>query len=69
VAHLSASLGRPTWLVLPHAPDWRWQLERTDSPWYASMRLFRQAQATQWTEALQSIAHELSRFLLLGDKI
>ena len=42
VAHLSAALGRPTWILLPHTPDYRWLLDRDDSPWYPSARLFRQ---------------------------
>jgi len=63
VAHLSASLRRPTWLVLPFAPDWRWQLGRTDSPWYPSMRLFRQSQPGEWADVLQSLSHALEDFL------
>ena len=39
VAHLAGALGRPTWILLPFAPDWRWLLERTDSPWYPTARL------------------------------
>ncbi len=45
-AHLAGALGIPTWVLLPFAPDWRWQLDRDDSPWYPAMRLFRQA--TGW---------------------
>ena len=45
IAHLAAALGRPTWILLPYAPDWRWQLDRTDSPWYPTARLFRQPTA------------------------
>jgi ADP-heptose:LPS heptosyltransferase len=41
VIHLSAALGQPTWVPLPPNPDWRWLLEREDSPWYPTMRLFR----------------------------
>ena len=42
VAHLSGALGRPTWVLLPFRPDWRWLLDRRDSPWYSSMKLYRQ---------------------------
>ena len=43
VAHLSAALGRPTWILLPYTPDYRWLLDRDDSPWYPTARLFRQS--------------------------
>ncbi|MCX8520209.1 MAG: tetratricopeptide repeat protein [Rhodoferax sp.] len=56
VAHLSAALGKPTWLLLPFAPDWRWLLERSDSPWYPTMRLFRQTADCQWQPVLQAVA-------------
>jgi hypothetical protein len=42
VAHLAGALAKPVWLLLPYAPDWRWLLDRDDSPWYPTMRLFRQ---------------------------
>ena len=59
VAHLSAALGKPTWLLLPYAPDWRWLLERTDSPWYPSMQLFRQSADCQWQPVLQALAQAM----------
>jgi FkbM family methyltransferase len=50
VAHLSGALGKPTWTLLPAIPDWRWLLNREDSPWYPTMRLFRQSQPNDWAE-------------------
>jgi tetratricopeptide (TPR) repeat protein len=57
VAHLAASMGKPVWLLLAFVLDWRWLRERTDTPWYPSMRLFRQPRAGDWaavTEALRA---------------
>jgi hypothetical protein len=58
-AHLAGALARPVWLALPAAPDWRWQLERVDSPWYPSMRLFRQQTLGDWAEVFARIATAL----------
>jgi hypothetical protein len=48
MAHLAGGLGKPVWIALPHLPDWRWFIKRSDSPWYDSARLFRQASAGDW---------------------
>jgi len=62
VAHLAGALGKPVWILLPRAPDWRWLLERDDSPWYPSARLFRQPRSGEWDGVLQRVAEELQRF-------
>jgi hypothetical protein len=59
VAHLAGALGKPVWLLLPFAPDWRWLLERDDSPWYPGMRLFRQTRPGDWGSVMERIATEL----------
>jgi len=55
VAHLAGTLGRPVWTLLNYAADWRWMLERSDSPWYPSMRLFRQPRPGDWTTTLLTV--------------
>jgi ADP-heptose:LPS heptosyltransferase len=59
VAHLAAALGKPVWMLVPFVPDWRWMLERGDSPWYPTMRLFRQPARGEWTEPISRIAEAL----------
>jgi tetratricopeptide (TPR) repeat protein len=59
VAHLAGALGAPTWTLLPFVPDWRWLLERSDCPWYPTMRLYRQSQPGEWTDVVARIAHDL----------
>nr|WP_245939706.1 tetratricopeptide repeat-containing glycosyltransferase family protein [Stenomitos frigidus] len=60
VAHLAGALGKPVWLLLSVAPDWRWLLERDDSPWYPTMRLFRQRQRGSWQGVFERVAAELA---------
>lgn len=60
VAHLAGALGVPTAILLPHVPDWRWHLQRADSPWYPSARLFRQQHLGQWEPVVEEIVGILS---------
>ena len=60
VAHLAGAIEKPTWLLLPHIPDWRWQLGRPDSPWYPTMRLFRQTKRGDWAGVIDRIAADLN---------
>ena len=59
-AHLAGAIGRPVWTLLQFVPDWRWGLEREDTPWYPSMKLFRQAKAGEWDPVIRRVAEELS---------
>lgn len=61
VAHLAASLGIRVWVLLSFSPDWRWLLEREDSPWYAPMRLFRQRAAGDWAGVAARVREELTK--------
>ena len=61
--HLSAALGKPTWVLLPLVPDWRWLLEGTNSAWYPSVQLFRQKAWGEWNPALEAIKIKLSEFV------
>ena len=60
VAHLAGALGKPTWVLLPFVPDWRWMLDREDTPWYPTMRLFRQSQAKDWSQVFVSVREALA---------
>ena len=60
VAHLAAALGKPTWIMLPHCPEWRWLHERADTPWYDCVRLFRQPSAGDWDSVMRTVTQALS---------
>jgi Flp pilus assembly protein TadD len=60
VAHLAGAMGRPTWVLLPSIADWRWMRERSDSPWYPTMRLIRQKARGDWEGAVQVLAAQLA---------
>lgn len=59
VAHLAGALGKPVWVLLPFSPDWRWLLGREDSPWYPTMRLFRQQRAKEWEPVIAEVRKQL----------
>jgi len=61
VAHLAGALAKPVWTLLPNSPDWRWLLHRTDTPWYPTMRLFRQPRSGGWQPVVTTVAAELQR--------
>ena len=63
VAHLAGALARPVWTLLHYAPDWRWMLERSDSPWYPTMRLFRQKQPGDWQGVMVEVKKALQEML------
>lgn len=62
VAHLAGSLGTPVWMLIPFAPDWRWLLKRDDSPWYPTMRLFRQQVAGVWESVMEEVGAALRQW-------
>ncbi|MGL5196240.1 MAG: tetratricopeptide repeat protein, partial [Chroococcales cyanobacterium] len=63
VAHLAGALGKSVWVVLSYAPDWRWLRDRTDSPWYPTMRLFRQEERGDWQGVFDEVAQSLTEVL------
>ncbi len=72
VVHLAGAIGRPVWALLHSAPDWRWWLKRTDSPWYPGMRLFRQSKLNDWTvvfnQVKEALLQEVDKLNLLSAK-
>jgi len=63
VVHLAGAMGRPVWVLVPRVPDWRWMLDRDDSPWYPSARLFRQPVGCDWESVIQRVTDELGAML------
>jgi Flp pilus assembly protein TadD len=63
MGHLAGALGKPVWIMIPKAADWRWMLEREDSPWYPTARLFRQARPGEWDAVLERVAGALAQEL------
>ncbi len=61
VAHLAAAFGRPTWILLPYTPDYRWLLDRDDSPWYPTVRLFRQDETRNYEVVIERVGAELAK--------
>lgn len=59
VAHLAGAIGKPVWTLIPFVPDWRWMLNREDSPWYPTMRLFRQSTRGDWKSVVANIAYNI----------
>jgi len=63
VAHLAGAMGKPVWLILPYAPDWRWLMDRTDTPWYPTMRIFRQPSPGDWEGAINMLKRSLQYWI------
>ena len=62
-AHVAGALGKPVWVLLQHAADWRWMTERSDSPWYPTVRLFRQRRPSNWVSVLEEVQSALPEFM------
>ena len=63
VAHLAGAIGRPTWVALKQTPDWRWMLDRPDSPWYPTITLYRQKSRGDWVDVFDTIERDLRSLL------
>ena len=59
IAHLAGALGKPTWILLPYSPDWRWFIDREDSPWYPTAKLYRQKTQSDWDEVIERVRIDL----------
>lgn len=69
VAHLAATLGKETWILLPYVPDWRWLMDKSDTPWYSTVRLFRQEKIGDWKSLFQQVALALQQYLSTQNKV
>jgi hypothetical protein len=65
VAHLAGMLGKPTWVLLPFIPDWRWLLDRDDNPWYPSAKLYRQEKVGDWKSVLEKVKNDIGQNVLI----
>ena len=65
VAHLAGALAKPVWMLTPNPPDWRWRLQGEDSPWYPTMRLFRQTRPGEWQSVIASVSSALAQLAKL----
>jgi ADP-heptose:LPS heptosyltransferase len=68
IGHLSGALGKPVWIMLSKASDWRWLIGRPDSPWYPTVRLFRQPQPGEWDTVITDVTEALSAHLASGER-
>ncbi|WP_448572759.1 tetratricopeptide repeat protein [Trichothermofontia sp.] len=68
VAHLAGAMAKPVWVLLAYLPDWRWLLDRDDSPWYPTMRLFRQTQPGDWAGVIQRVKIALQELAIQNSK-
>tara|TARA_B110000503_G_C7142170_1_gene411332 strand:+ start:270 stop:2000 length:1731 start_codon:yes stop_codon:yes gene_type:complete len=67
IAHLAGALGSRAWVVLKKTPDWRWMLDRNDSPWYPNMKLYRQKERDNWDEVFETIKKDLESLIILNE--
>lgn len=65
VAHLAGAMNKPTIILIPYCPEWRWLLDREDTPWYKSAKLFRQKERNNWDEVLQRVFEELNKTIII----